>query len=66
MRLSPPDALLNFLILKGRTAPDRFIEKLSDRPMVLNVEYAFLTDGIVPAFGADLFTVYEHSEIQNE
>jgi len=34
--------------------------------MVLNVEYAFLTDGIVPAFGADLFTVYEHSEIQNE
>ena len=34
--------------------------------VVLFVEYAFLTNGIIPAFGADLFTVNEHGHILNQ
>jgi len=34
--------------------------------MILFVEDAFLTDGIVPAFGADLFPVNEHGDVLND
>jgi len=34
--------------------------------VILIAEYAFLTDGIVPAFGADLFSVNEHGDVLND
>jgi hypothetical protein len=34
--------------------------------VILIVEYAFLADGIIPAFGADLFPVNEHDDVLND